>query len=210
MARKTLHQKSEAELAAMQVRQVGNTCSFHAISVAWRMLLDYPIDPMALSEEVNRLWRRGRMMRVFPNWAVTPRMQVRILRYLAKTRGLPIKANNQHGNVGALPLLLSDPNVIPLITLLWLCGKAPPIYLGDTIKNFNASSKMGGHTMILAAYDPDHLSGEQLSTSWGFINPWAANTDQLFWMTADDFQRAWRFPLPLIGPNPLVLIRRTA
>lgn len=209
MARKTLHQKSEGHLAAFQVRQVGNTCSFHAISVALSILLNYTIDPMALSEEVNRLWWRGRFMRVAPDWAVTPRMQVRILKYLAKTRDLPVTAFYQHGDIRTLTNLLSDPNIVPLITLLWLRGKAPPIYLGETTKNFNASAKMGGHTMILAAFDPGHQGDNLLATPWGFINPWNANTDQLFWMCDVDFQRAWGFPLPLVGPNPLVLIRRT-
>lgn len=63
--------------------------------------------------------------------------------------------------------------------------------------------------MILAAYDPDHQVDSQFYTPWGFINPWQANTDQLFWMREADFYKAWRFPLPLIGPNPLVLIRKT-
>ena len=63
--------------------------------------------------------------------------------------------------------------------------------------------------MILAAYDPDHLADDQFSTPWGFINPWLANSKQLFWMRDDDFRKSWRFPLPLVGPNPLVLIQKT-
>jgi len=206
MARKTLKTKSEAELAALQVKQVGNTCSFHAIAVALRLLLDYEINPDELSKEVNDLWWQGRFMRVAPDWAVTPRMQVRIVRYLVKKEKLPVTAFYYHGKVETLPLILTNPDAVPLVTLLWTWRNAPPIYLGDTTHNYNKTNKMGGHTMILAAYDPDHRADDQFSTPWGFINPWMANAKQLFWMRDDDFRKAWQFPLPFVGPNPLVMI----
>jgi len=205
--RKTLHAKSEAELAANQVCQVGNACSFHAIATGVRLLVGVELDPMMLSDEADRLWWRFHCMRVFPGWAVTPRQQVRIVRHLARTRGLGITASYQHGDPETLPALLDDPESVPIITLVWLCKQAPPIYLGDTDQNFNATQSMGGHTMILAAYDPEHISGE-LNTSWGFINPWKDDADELFWMADVDFRKAWCFPLPLVGPNPLVVMRK--
>ncbi|MFU8827229.1 MAG: hypothetical protein ACNA70_07030 [Brevefilum sp.] len=207
--RKTLHAKPEAELADYQACQVGNTCSFHMISASIHLLLNHALDPMALSDEVNRLWWRGRLMRVAPQWAVTPRMQVRIIRHLARTRGLPITASFHHGDPGSLPEVLTDLTTIPIITIIWPWRKAPPIYLGSTTQNFNATRSAGGHSMILAAYDPHHTAGDQFPTPWGFINPWVDNSPHLFWMQDNDFRRAWRFWLPGIGPNPLVLVRRT-
>ena len=62
--------------------------------------------------------------------------------------------------------------------------------------------------MILAAHDPDHQTDHQFNTPWGFINPWRNNAEVLFWMRDQDFRKAWRFPIPLIGPNPLVVIRK--
>jgi hypothetical protein len=207
---KTLHMKSEPELAEFQTRQVGNTCSFHAIAVSFRMLLNYTLDPMALSEEVNRLWWRGRFMRVAPHWAVTPRMQVRIVRYLARTHGLPVSATYQHGNPQSLPEILADLTLIPVITIIWPWRQAPPIYLGSTSLNFNDTRSTGAHSMILAAHDPLHSNvGGQVNTPWGFINPWKDNATQLFWMRDEDFRRAWRFWLPGVGRNPLVLIERS-
>jgi hypothetical protein len=207
---KTLHMKSEPELAEFQTRQVGNTCSFHAIAVSFRMLLNYTLDPMALSEEVNRLWWRGRFMRVAPHWAVTPRMQVRIVRYLARTHGLPVSATYQHGNPQSLPEILADLTLIPVITIIWPWRQAPPIYLGSTSLNFNDTRSTGAHSMILAAYDPLHSNVDsQVNTPWGFINPWKDNTVQLFWMRDEDFRRAWRFWLPGVGRHPLVLIERS-
>ncbi len=206
--RKTLHAKSEAELAAQQACQAGNTCSFHAISTGLRLLLGLELDPMALSAEINRLWRRFRFMRVFPGWAVTPRQQVRIVRHLARTRGYPVTASYQHGDPETLPDLLDDPDSVPLITLIWRRKKAPPIYLGETDRNFNATKGPGGHTMILGAYDPNHTAAGEFPTPWGFINPWTNGGAQLFWIRDADFRKAWRFPLPLVGPNALVVMRK--
>lgn len=206
---KTLHGKSEIELAGYQTNQVGNTCSFHLIAASLRILLNYAIDPAALSDEINHLWWRGRFMRVFPDWAVTPRMQVRIVRYLARTRGLPVDATYHMSDPENLPHSLADLTQVPIITLIWLHRKAPPIYLGGTTKNYNGTQSVGGHSMLLAAYDLEHTTGDQFSTPWGFINPWNDNSSTLFWMRDEDFRRAWRFWLPLVGPNPLVLIRRT-
>lgn len=207
--RKTLHHKNEPELAGYQVRQVGNSCSFHAISVALRILLNVTIDPIALSDEINQLWWRGRFMRVAPDWAVTPRMQVRIVKYLAEKLSLPVTASYQHGTPETLPTALDNLTTIPLITLIWLQKNAPPIYLGETAHNFNATKSSGGHTMMLAAFDPEHMADDQFTTPWGFINPWKNDTTTLFWLTDADFQKAWRFWLPFVGPNPLVLIQRT-
>lgn len=205
---KTLHMKSEPELAIHQTRQVGNTCSFHMISVSLRLLLNTTIEPMMLSDEVNRLWWRGRLMRVAPDWAVTPRMQVRIVRYLARTHGLPVTAVYQRGDPATVADILADVTIVPIITIIWTRRKAPPIYLGSTIQNFNTTQSAGGHSMILAAYDPSHTSGGIIPTPWGFINPWIENSAHLFWMTDEDFRRSWRFWLPGIGPNPLVLVQQ--
>jgi len=205
---KYLQGKTEAELAGYQVRQVGNNCSFHAISVAFQLLLNVTIDPVSLSDETNRLWWRGRFMRVAPDWAVTPRMQVRLVRYLAHKHALPLTVAYQRGNPDTLPQLLSDPTAVPIITIIWRWRNAPPIYLGNTNQNFNNTRSAGAHSMILAAHDSHHTANGEIITPWGFINTWKEHTDQFFWMSDPDFRRAWRFWLPGIGINPMVVIRR--
>jgi len=205
---KTLHGLSEQALASHQLRQVGNTCTMHAIATGLRLLLNIEINPMELSTEIDRQWWQGHLMRVFPGWAVTPRMQVRIVHYLAKTRGVPVTASYHRGTIDILTDLLSIPDFVTIITMTWLRGQAPPIYFGNENRNHNISRSSGGHSMLLAAYDPAHHSGSQLNTPWGFINPWTENSYHLFWMADTDFRKAWRFWLPFNGPNPLVLIRR--
>ena len=204
---RTIRAKSISELAAYQTRQTGNNCSFHAISVGIQLLLNYKINPDALAQEVNRQWWRGHFMRIFPNWAVTPRMQIRIISYLAKSRNLPIRGTFRYGTVPECFQALSDQTCVPILTLIWLWEQAPPIYYADSSVNFNQTKKAQGHTMVLAAYDPNHISGESLQTPWGFINSWREDAHHLFWMTEADFTKAWQFPLPGIGPNPLVLLQ---
>ena len=206
---KTLHGLTEKELARLQNRQEGNTCTLHAITTALRMLVNFEYDPMILSEEVDRLWRHGRLMRVFPGWAVTPRQQARILRYLAKTYDLPVDAVYHKGTPEILPGLLMDESVIPIITLTWLWNQAPPIYYGQQPSNRNSSRKPGGHSMIFAAFDPEHMVDQSFPAPWGFINPWKDEATDLYWMEDHDFKKAWGFTVPFNGPNPIVLIHKT-
>jgi hypothetical protein len=210
MSRLTLLRKTEAELAAFQTEQIGNTCSFHAVSSAIQLLLNKNFDPRTLSQEINQRWWRGQFMRVAPNWAVTPRMQTRIVRYLADKNHLPVSAAYHRSDPESLLTILASPDedVIPIVTLMWLWRQAPPIYYGDSIHNMNKLRGVGGHSMILAAYDPEHWAGNQFPTPWGFVNSWRSHTSHLFWMVDADFRKAWRFWLPGVGPNALVLVSR--
>lgn len=203
---KTIGAKTVAELATYQTKQIGNNCSMHAISAGIKILINYKIDPQSLTQEINQLWWRGRFMRVLPNWAVTPRMQVCIIEHLAKSRNLPIRSSFQNGTVSELKRVLSEPLSAALITLIWLWGQAPPIYYADSHLNTNKTVKAQGHTMVLAAYNPNHSSGSY-HTPWGFINSWRNNAQSLYWMAEADFLKAWQFSLPGIGQNPLVLLQ---
>ncbi len=208
MAKRYLLTKSEAELAFYQKLQIGNSCSFHAITTAVKMLLAVEIDPQELSDEVDHLWWRFKPMRTFPGWAVTPTNQKQIVKYLAESRNLPIKATFSHANVETLREVIGYANAVPIITLLWVWGQAPGIYLGNASINHNTSSAANGHTMVMAAYDPEHFNYGVGSTPWGLINSWVNNSQQLFWMTDEAFQRTWNFFLPFVGPNPLVSVER--
>jgi len=210
MKKTTLHNFTEKDLASYQSMQIGNNCAFFAISSSLKLLLNYQIDPMALAAEINYRWRRGQFMRIWPGWAVAPRMLVRIVRYIARTRDLPIKATHQEGKIEDLMNLLNDPQSIPIITLAWRRRKSPPIYLGRSGKNHNTLPGPAAHTMILAAHNPGHRSGDQVMTPWGFINPWASKSSQLLWMTDHDFVESWKFWLPFKGRNPLVIINKTS
>jgi hypothetical protein len=55
---KYLMAKKEVELAFFQTRQIGNNCSFHAITAGIQLLLNYKIDPNTLAQEINAEWWR--------------------------------------------------------------------------------------------------------------------------------------------------------
>ncbi|HAE85813.1 MAG TPA: hypothetical protein DCG78_04805 [Anaerolineaceae bacterium] len=195
----TLKSLSEAELAALQTQQSGNNCAIHAIAAALKLLVGTNLPPAALSAEVDRLWRRGRFFRLFPGWSITPGMQARLVNFLSRSHNLPLQAQLKHLAPEALPGLLQAHNQALLLTFTWLPGKAPALYHGTSATNYNVTHKAGGHTMLLAAYNPEHRSGN-LPTPWGFINSWVEGGPELFWMQDDDLRKGWNivfFPLNL-------------
>jgi hypothetical protein len=101
--------------------------------------------------------------------------------------------------------LPDDDNLAALVTIYWRRGRAPAIYRGATARNHNQSKSTAGHTMLFAAYDPDHYSGE-LRTPWGFINSWVNAGTGLFWMEDREFRRTWSVPIPRWGKNATVII----
>lgn len=200
---------TEAELARYQTQQIGNDCTLHAISAALQILCGVHLEPADLIAESNRLWWRGRIFRVFPNWAATPRMQARFVNYLAEKHHLPVKAKFLHLNPEELRDLADDHDTLALVTVYWLRKQAPPIYYAKRPQNYNETTKAGGHTMLFAAYDTLHQNGPGRHTPWGFINSWVQGGSALFWMTDHDFRKSWGIKLPLIGNHATVLIQHT-
>ena len=189
----------EAELAAFQTHQSGNNCAVHAITAAVKLLDGTEFSPEALSTEIDQLWRHGRFYRMLPGGAITPGMQARLVNFLARTHNLPLQAQLKFLSLETLPTLLQEDNQALLLTLTWLPSKAPAIYHGNSSVNYNATRKAGGHTMLLAAYNPKHRSGNH-STPWGFINSWIQGGPNLFWMQENDLRKTWNdvfFPLNL-------------
>ena len=197
---------SESDLAAYQNVQIGNTCTFHAITSALRLLIGFHLDPQELSDEIDHLWRQFKPMRVYPGWAVTPRQQKKIIDYVKEKYSLPIKAEFTHASPNMLFDNLILPSTASIITLLWGYNRAPSIYYGTSDHNYNSGRSPAGHTMLLAAFDPNHTLSNGTPAPWGLINSWVDNGTHLFWMQDDEFRRSWNFFLPLVGPNPLVTL----
>ena len=196
---------SEKNLARFQSLQIGNDCAIHALSAAIELLTEVRLDPQELIEEVNRIWWQGRFYRLLPEQGIAPPLQVRLADYLAKTRDLPIQAELLHINPELLRLTAQSDKVASLVTIYWWFGKSPSIYYKDQPTNYNRPAGASGHTMLFAAYDPDHMSGE-VSTPWGFINSWVSEGSGFFWMSDHDFRRSWGIPIPRWGKNAVVLL----
>lgn len=209
MKRSSLRALSEEQLGRFQTLQKGNDCTLHAISAALSILCDYTVSPGKLISEANQLWWRGRFFRLAPGWAVTPRMQARFVNYLARTRKLPISARLLHTSPEILRNLPNDDSLAALVTVYWLWGSAPALYYRDKPKNYNATRQPGGHTMLFASFDPEHLLENGVMAPWGFINSWVNGGSGLFWMEDGNFRKAWNLPLLGLGRNATVLISKT-
>ena len=205
MKKTSLRALPEKNLAKFQSQQTGNDCAIHSLVAAIELLTKIRLDPKEIINEVNRIWWHGRFFRLAPKSGITPPMQVRLLSYLAKKHNLPLKANLFHLSPELLRTTAAAENIVSLVTIYWWFGHSPAIFYMDQPNNYNALKGASGHTMVFAAYDPEHSSGEVL-TPWGFINSWITQGTGLFWMTDHDFQKTWGTPIPRWGKNAAVVI----
>ncbi len=205
MKKTSLRALPEIKLAQLQTLQVGNDCAVHSIVAATELLTGTKLDPAEIIDEINHIWWRGRFYRLAPNSGITPPLQVRLTRYLAKKHNLPLTAKQLHLTPELLRATAEAENLACLVTIYWWFGKAPAIYYKEQPRNFNQLSGAGGHTMLFAAYDTEHRSGEA-QTPWGFINSWINAGTGLFWMEDAGFRKAWGLPIPRWGKNAAVII----
>ncbi len=77
---------------------------------------------------------------------------------------LPVRARLLHTAPEILRNLPDDDNLAALVTIYWRRGRAPAIYRGATSWNYNQSKSTAGHTMLFAAFDPEHTNQGGLQT----------------------------------------------
>lgn len=205
MKKTSLRALPEKNLAKFQSLQTGNDCAIHSLVAAIELLTDVRLDTQEIIGEVNRIWWRGRFFRLAPHSGITPPMQVRLLRYLAKKHNLPLQAKLFHLSPELLRATAEAENIASLVTIYWWFGHSPAIYYMDQPKNYNILHGASGHTMVFAAFDPQHYSGTT-QTPWGFINSWITQGTGLFWMEDAEFQKTWHTPIPRWGKNATVVI----
>lgn len=205
MKKTSLRAFPEIKLAKLQTLQVGNDCAVHSIVAAIELLTDKKLDPAEIIAEINRIWWQGRFYRLLPKSAITPPLQVRLVRYLARKHDLPISATLLHLSPEVLRATAEAENIVSLVTIYWWFNRSPKIYYRDLPKNYNREKGAGGHTMLFAAYDPEHFSGE-VHTPWGFINSWVTAGTGLFWMEDHAFRHSWGLPIPRWGKHATVVI----
>ncbi|MFA7115269.1 MAG: hypothetical protein WC214_07425, partial [Candidatus Omnitrophota bacterium] len=96
MKKTSLRAMPETKLAKLQTLQIGNDCAVHSMVAAIELLTEVKLDLQETIDEVNRLWWHGRFYRLAPKSGITPPLQVRLLRFLAKKHNLPLKAKLVH------------------------------------------------------------------------------------------------------------------
>lgn len=168
----------------------------------------------------------GQDFRVWPGGPTMPRQQAALARRLAEAHDLPITAEALRGTPEDLLFLLGQPGTTVILTFGWGKDERPRIVGPDgkfatfsvpdtllTLRDTVIKAPFNAHTMLLAAYDPNRTAKDKrktVTTPWGFVNSWIDGGSGLYWMTEDDFRRAWRYVIPGVGRQKMVVIRRSA
>ena len=199
----------ERKLAEYQRNQVGNSCTLHCISSAFKLLNACEIDPAGLAEELDALpFLRRIRYRGWKDGPVTPLQQAALIRRLVGELSLPLTVTLDHPSINGLITLIRRPETVVLTTIGWQKHSAPAITLGTGNISYADNQHLNWHTMIAAAYDPLHIDKTGVQKPWGFINSWTNGGNHLFWMSGSDFQKSWSFYTPFGGKRPAVVITR--
>ena len=199
---------NESALAKYQQAQLGNNCAYHAVSAAINVLAGTNIDGLIYADQINAMpFPTSLKYRLYDNGPTLPVQQVNLAKLIATDHGISINAQKANPQNEDLLLYLMEGNVAVLVTIGWYAHHPPEITYGLSSLNMNASKEWAGfHTMLLARYDPTHVSQDGLLRPWGLINSWTAGGDQLFWMQDVEFKRSWNTYTPLSGSRASVLI----
>lgn len=119
-----------------------------------------------------------------------------------------LKVEFKSSNRTELIHILTSENSVALVTLGWVLTPGARITLGNSAANYNASdSRFGFHTLLLAAYDPGHVSEDGILRPWGFVNTWTNQNTELFWISEVEFIHQWAV-FSFIPFNYLVVLIR--
>ena len=127
-----------------------------------------------------------------------------LTRVFAGVHGLSPEVKIGRGTPQILQTILLDGNSLVLVSMTYFQDREPAIAYGKNNSSSLKSTRLvGGHLMLLGAYDPQHKNNAETPTPWGFLSSWPGN-DYLYWMTDHDFRRTWG----QLTPFNMVKIRR--
>jgi hypothetical protein len=227
----------EAKLAAHQVasRTRKNPCGVIAAAQATALFRDGPVTEDEIEEKIgfaNRwtalhalvvfpalpvLLITGAVRRTIPGWATTLRMSAGLIRRFGKDQGRRLRTRVKSGTPDDLREQIATPHTAVLVTVGWNKAMAGRLRMDHPKRGLLLLSVLAtpswpftAHTMIAAAYDPDHIStgpdGESISTPWGFINSWASQSKRLFWMSEADFAAIWGFRAVVVPRRRMLIV----
>jgi RHS repeat-associated protein/uncharacterized repeat protein (TIGR01451 family) len=180
--------KSERDLSKAQQLQMGNDCAPNAIATGINLLVGTKINGNSLAREMDKsiYYRAG------PNGPTLPIQQYRAARDYTASENLPVTPYLVSDTSDYdFKQILKDPKQIAIVTFIW-----GPLTQPDFTEGYNSTSRgqkdfINGHTMVLAAYDPNHYDEDGVQKPWGFVNSWAdgsqETTDEIWWMDKSSF-----------------------
>ena len=186
--------RSEGQLASFQGDQ-GNTnhCAKYAAASVLNLLYG-----TALSGEGLVAWIGSKTLRGTGFYSILGNnngslvyQTANLIRKLAAQNDLSPRVRSGFGTLVDLPDRLLDGSSLTLVSVTYFQGKEPLIARGTSTKTSLGSTRyLGGHLMILGAYDPAHQNDSGVSTPWGFLSSWPSQ-GYLFWMTEVAFRHTW-------------------
>jgi hypothetical protein len=185
---------TENQLASFQQAQ-GNTnhCAKYAAATALNMLYGTNISGQSLVDWMQNRFLQGTMQ--FTIWGNNHGSLVfqtaNIIRQSGRQNQLEPQVQSRIFNREKIIDILKDNNSLALVTLTYFLDREPIISQGrKTSSALGNKSWIGGHVMILGAFDPGHFNEAGLPTPWGFLSSWPGK-EYLYWMTEEDFLRSW-------------------
>jgi hypothetical protein len=114
-----------------------------------------------------------------------------LVRKLGRLNGLYPIIRCGFGTRSDLKSRLRDINTLSLVSITYFQGHEPVVSEGtNTHSSLGSNPVLGGHLMILAAYDTNHKNSADVTTPWGFLSSWPSKK-ALYWMSEADFKSSW-------------------
>jgi len=184
----------EGALAAYQQDQGStNHCAKYAAATAANLLLGTSFDGSSLVSWLDdRLFKGSVRYTIFGNHNGSLVFQTaNLVNRLGLLNEITFKVSIKRGKVLDLIDTLQDGATVSLVSVTYFKGEEPLISRGQNTGGVLASARwVGGHIMLLGAYDSGHHNLAGTCTPWGFQSSWVSK-DQLYWMSDDDFCRTW-------------------
>jgi hypothetical protein len=196
MPQKTIYWRglSESQLADFQQNQgSSNHCAKYAAATTLNLLYGTQLSGSSLINWLDDSIMKGTGL--YTIWGNNNGSLVyqtaNLVRKLARQNNFQPEVSCGFGKSADIRERLLDNNLLTMITLTYFQGSEPVISAGEnSVSSLAESNIIGGHVMILGAFDPDHQNESGLDTPWGFISSWTS-TKYIYWMTEKDFLRTW-------------------
>ena len=185
---------AENELASYQQDQ-GNTnhCAKFAAASALNLLYGTSLPGQVLVDWVRSRFLRGTLLYTIwgNNHGSLVFQTANLIRKFGLMNQLVPKVQPRISTREKIKNILKDNNTLALVTVTYFQGREPIIAQGrKTASTLSSSVGVGGHVMVLGAFDPSHQNEAGLPTPWGFLSSWPGK-EYLYWMTEEDFTRSW-------------------
>ena len=185
---------TEKQLAFYQQNQGStNHCGKYAAASALNLLYGTSLAGDSLVNWVNERPLKGTpLYTIFGNNNGSFVFQAaNLIRKLGQLNGLVPEVRSRRGRFQTLKENLLQGNSLSMVSVTYFQNNEPIIALGkNTSSSLGVTRVVGGHLMILGAYDPQHRNSEGFPAPWGFLSSWPSK-DHLYWMSENDFQRSW-------------------